>query len=76
MTGDRGDADLLGGEQTDVDAALVVAVHDHDVAVTAVEHLVVESNQGGAILGLDERERHDCNTWPAFGDGLALRIAW
>ncbi len=45
MAGDRGDGDLLGGEQTDVDPTLVVAVDEHDVAVAAVEHLVVETDK-------------------------------
>jgi hypothetical protein len=44
------------GQQADVDAALVVAVDEHDVPVAVAEHRLVEAQQRGSVLGLDDGE--------------------
>src|SRR5262249_43750551 len=49
------DLDLRAGQDADVDAASVVAVDQHDVAVLAGQQIGIEAVQRGSVFGFHDR---------------------
>ena len=62
---DRVDREAGLAHDPDIDAAFVVAVHEHQVPVSRVEQIGVEPLQRRSILGFDDRDDVGID---AFGD--------
>nr|BFE50715.1 hypothetical protein GCM10017745_41420 [Saccharothrix mutabilis subsp. capreolus] len=56
VAADRLDRDPRGGHHADVDAARVVAVHQHGVRVPPAQQGLVEPDQRRPVLGLDQAQ--------------------